>query len=52
MLAEKLWGSKEDLLKTTRLISTIKLDVRGQSWKAEQTEEKELAFSEHVLSGS
>ena len=34
--AEKLWSSKEDLLHTTIFISTIKLDVSGQSSNPEK----------------
>ena len=40
---KKLWASKEDVLRTTQVIDTIKLDVWGQSWNAEEEEEEEVS---------
>ena len=51
-LAEKLWGSKEDLLQTTQFINAIKLNVWGQSWITEEEEEdgiKELGCLYQIL---
>ena len=35
-LAEKLWGSKEDVVHSTNFTSTIKLDAWGQSCNSEE----------------
>ena len=38
-LAERLWGSKEELLQAASFSNTITLDVRGQSWSADEEQE-------------
>ena len=40
-LAEKLWGSKEDLAQISNCIRTIKPGVWGPSWNTEDEEEEE-----------